>query len=618
MRLLFITPRLPYPPLKGDSLRSYYFIKQLAAEHEIDLISFVDDGTDPAHVAEMRKLCLKVETVRLRPALAAIKAVAGILRLAPLQVLYYSSRQMHAAMKRAIANEKYDAVHVCLARMMPYAKWFGRVPVTLDFVDALSLNMKRRSEKERNPVKKLVFFLEHLKMRRYEKKASRVADQTVVTSPADAAALPSPVRVVPNGVDTGRFSPRGLAKDIDAVFTGNMNYFPNETAAENYARRILPLVLDKKPNANFFVVGANPSKRVRRLANGRNVVVTGVVEDMSEYLNRSKVFVAPLEAGSGIQNKILEAMSCGVPVVSTAAGNVAIGATPGRDIIVSDEPAAFSACVLSLLASQEDREAIGANGRRHVEANFSWPVMAERLVEAYRRARTLHRLRHYEDCTGRVPVETYATDKVLREHGAILMRLRKSRIGAAIDVLLALIGLTFAAPILIFIAALIMLKDGRPAFFGQRRVGRDGKVFTLWKYRTMIKNAETATGAVFCKDRDPRITPLGRFLRKTRLDELPQLFNVLKGDMGLIGPRPERPEFVKDYARMIPLYGHRHAIKPGLTGWAQVNFPYASTIEDTIRKLQYDLYYVKNRSPLLNLNILLLTVSVVFTGRGAR
>jgi sugar transferase (PEP-CTERM system associated) len=187
-----------------------------------------------------------------------------------------------------------------------------------------------------------------------------------------------------------------------------------------------------------------------------------------------------------------------------------------------------------------------------------------------------------------------------------------------LDVLLALAGLLLALPVIAVVAVAIKLDSRGPVLFRQRRVGQNGRIFTLNKFRSMREDAERASGAVWATEDDPRITRLGRFLRQTRLDELPQLVNVLVGDMSFVGPRPERPEFVHMLQRQIPFYTGRLAVKPGITGWAQVRHQYAASVEDTLEKLQYDLYYIKNLSPLLDMLILLRTIQVVLFARGAR
>ena len=153
--------------------------------------------------------------------------------------------------------------------------------------------------------------------------------------------------------------------------------------------------------------------------------------------------------------------------------------------------------------------------------------------------------------------------------------------------------------------------------YHQERVGQHGRVFTVHKFRSMRDNAEAGTGAVWARADDPRVTPMGRFLRRTRLDELPQLWNILKGDMSFVGPRPERPEFVQQLTREIPYYGQRHVVRPGLTGWAQVRYTYGASVEDALMKLQYDLFYIKNISLSLDLFIIFSTIKTVVLRRGA-
>lgn len=182
------------------------------------------------------------------------------------------------------------------------------------------------------------------------------------------------------------------------------------------------------------------------------------------------------------------------------------------------------------------------------------------------------------------------------------------------DVLIALFGLIVSAPIMVLIALVIKLSSPGPALYVQERVGLGGKPFLLYKFRTMIKDAEKDTGPVLATSDDPRITPVGRFLRLTRLDELPQLWNILKGDMSLVGPRPERPVFVQKYVEEIPAYKYRHYVKPGLTGLAQVAGKYATRTHD---KLRYDLLYIRNLSLFQDLKIILRTISVIFDREAA-
>jgi exopolysaccharide biosynthesis polyprenyl glycosylphosphotransferase len=188
-----------------------------------------------------------------------------------------------------------------------------------------------------------------------------------------------------------------------------------------------------------------------------------------------------------------------------------------------------------------------------------------------------------------------------------------------VDIAASLCGICILFSLAPIVAAAIKLTSKGPVFYRQERIGRGGKTFRIAKFRTMVDGAEKDTGPVWSDgENEHRITVIGRVLRRTRLDELPQLVNVLKGQMSIIGPRPERPEFVEMLSREIPFYAERHMVTPGITGWAQVNYPYANCIEDTKEKLEYDFYYLKNRRLLLDLQILLKTIRVMLTGTGAK
>jgi sugar transferase (PEP-CTERM system associated) len=223
----------------------------------------------------------------------------------------------------------------------------------------------------------------------------------------------------------------------------------------------------------------------------------------------------------------------------------------------------------------------------------------------------------YEELTGKISIENLRPSWLIFSAG-----FRNSRVTAAakraLDIVTALIGLVLAAPLMAMTALAVRLTSPGPIFYSQRRVGRHGCVFTVHKFRSMRQDAEAATGATWAKKNDDRITPFGRIMRRTRLDELPQLWNVLNGDMSMVGPRPERPEFVRMLTEQIPFYGLRHAVRPGLSGWAQVRYTYGSSVEDALEKLQYDLFYIKNQSFWFDVFIILSTVKTVVMRKGAQ
>lgn len=194
----------------------------------------------------------------------------------------------------------------------------------------------------------------------------------------------------------------------------------------------------------------------------------------------------------------------------------------------------------------------------------------------------------------------------------------RTAIKRSFDLFASLILLAATLPLMIITAACIFIEDGRPIFYRQERVGRDGRTFMVLKFRSMRNDAEKAGKPQWAAENDPRTTRVGRIIRKLRIDELPQILNVLKGEMSFVGPRPERPFFVKQLSDEIPFYNVRHSIKPGITGWAQVRYQYGASVEDAVQKLQYDLYYVKNNSLFLDIIILIDTVQVVLFGKGGR
>ena len=211
-----------------------------------------------------------------------------------------------------------------------------------------------------------------------------------------------------------------------------------------------------------------------------------------------------------------------------------------------------------------------------------------------------------------IPLELITTEWLMNASGSPhVLYIKKIKRG--FDIVVSLLGLTLFSPLLLFGILAVKLTSRGPAFYLQVRSGRFGKPFRLIKLRTMKLNAEE-NGAVWCREKDPRVTLVGRFLRKFRIDELPQLVNVLRGEMSFVGPRPERPEFVEELAEQIPFYWERFVVQPGITGWAQVNYPYGSSVEDTKRKLEYDLYYTKHMGLYLDIFSILDTLRIVLRG----
>ncbi len=223
----------------------------------------------------------------------------------------------------------------------------------------------------------------------------------------------------------------------------------------------------------------------------------------------------------------------------------------------------------------------------------------------------------YERITGKIPLEQIKPSWIVFSEGFRTLRSKKI-IKRIFDIALSTIGIILASPLFLISFILIKLESKGPAIYKQIRVGENEKEYEIYKYRSMRVDAEEKTGPVWAKAGDSRVTKIGQFIRKARIDELPQLINVLKGDMSFVGPRPERPNFVVDLKKTIPFYEMRTLVKPGITGWAQIKFPYGATIEEAREKLQYDIFYIKNMSPLLDAIIVFSTIKVVLARKGSR
>lgn len=223
----------------------------------------------------------------------------------------------------------------------------------------------------------------------------------------------------------------------------------------------------------------------------------------------------------------------------------------------------------------------------------------------------------YEQITGKLLIENINPSWFIFSDG-FRMTAARMFFKRVLDAALAIIGLAVTLPFIPVLALLVKLDSPGPVFFKQVRMGQMEKLFTLYKFRTMREDAENGTGAVWAQKNDTRVTKLGRIFRKLRIDEIPQLYNVLKGDMSMVGPRPERPEFIEKLKEVIPYYSERHLVRPGITGWAQVKYPYGASVEDAVEKLRYDLFYIKNHYFTLDLLIILETMKVVVFGRGGR
>jgi sugar transferase (PEP-CTERM system associated) len=298
-------------------------------------------------------------------------------------------------------------------------------------------------------------------------------------------------------------------------------------------------------------------------------------------------------------------------ILATGEGSFELNGEPSSDRRIFDGK--ITECELPSVIDQckVDRIIISLDNRRG-----RLPVR-QLLAMKSRGVRIQDGLEFYEQITGKLPIESLRLSVLIFSSGFRLSRFLMiyKRVAA---IVVSLMGLVISLPLLPFVAIAIKLSSPGPLFYQQKRVGRNETIFYCYKFRTMRADAEADTGPTWAGDDDPRITPVGRFLRSSRLDEIPQLWNVLKGDMSFVGPRPERPEFTAWLKQEIPFYDLRESVRPGITGWAQTRYRYGNTVDDAKEKLRYDLFYIKNMSPGLDALIFFDTIKTILLGQGTK
>jgi sugar transferase (PEP-CTERM/EpsH1 system associated) len=384
MKILFLTPRFPYPPIKGDQAVPYYRLKLLGSRHEITLLTFYEKDADLAGLPELKPFCREIHAVKLpRWISLANMLFLGLFSRLPFQVLYFHSSAFSKKLNQVLAAGHYDMVHAFMLRLGPYLKRITG-PKVLELIDSMKLNMQRRLATE-GFFTRWLFREELRRVTAYEAEIGRYANNLVVVSGKDKACIPGDnVSVIPLGVDTELFRPvdKVTARPV-VTFTGNMGYAPNINAALWFADNCFPLVRQAVPEAEFVIAGARPAAAIRALGTRPGITVTGPVGAMADVLAEAAVAVAPMQSGSGMQFKVLEAMSCGLPVVTTALGLGDIKAVPGEHLLAAESAADFAAAVSSLLKSPETAARLGHNARRFILEGHSWQSAAARVEQIY-------------------------------------------------------------------------------------------------------------------------------------------------------------------------------------------------------------------------------------------
>ncbi|MCC6186896.1 MAG: glycosyltransferase [Chitinophagaceae bacterium] len=387
MKILFLANRVPYPPYRGDKLKIFNLAKRLCKQHELHLIAFAQNADDWTYKSELEKTFTKVTFIGLAKWQSALNCIGGIFDNSPFQVHYFRSRAMRNAVMKITKQEQFDAIHVQHLRMAQYLAQEQGIPRILDLPDAFSLYWQRKQATTKNILLRFFERLEQKRVFKYEQ-ILRSYQLSLVCSAEDQQYLQeqhqlSNISLLPNGVDTSLFvaGHHDYAHNHTLLFTGNMDYGPNIDAVQYFVSDIFPQILKVFPSVKFIIAGQRPVAKVLALAT-ENIKVTGFIKDLSVQYNTASVVVAPLRFGAGTQNKVLEAMAMGVPVVCSNIGFKGLGITSGAGAIMQTDANLFAQSIIELLSSATMRQQVGEQGAQIIRSKFSWDIIAVQL-ESY-------------------------------------------------------------------------------------------------------------------------------------------------------------------------------------------------------------------------------------------
>ena len=388
MRVLFLTTRFPVPTRRGDQVRGIHQLRLLARRHDVTLGALVPTAPSAVERAEVEALGVRVEVIPLGWA-GAVPALGRVLAgdPRPLQVLLYARPRARAQVERLIAAGRFDVVHAQLVRAATYLPEAGGPPVVVDLIDALSANFERRARHEHGPFA-FVSGFEARRLARFESALLGRVHAGLVVSDAERAAIGGAnVCVVPNGVDVDEFAYRENGRPPARIlFAGNLGYFPNVDAVRWLVGDIFPRVRTARPEAELRLVGARPARGVQALARTPGVSLAADVPAMPPELGAATVAVVPMRAGSGLQNKVLEAMAVGTPVVATPRAVAALAVRPGEDLLVAEDAAGIAAAVVDLLGDPDRARNMARAARAVVERRYRWEDCAAGVEAAWESA----------------------------------------------------------------------------------------------------------------------------------------------------------------------------------------------------------------------------------------
>jgi len=374
VKIFYLTPRVPFPIDKGDKLRAYHQIKHLSEMHEIFLYAIDENAIHNAKDSPLQDFCKGMKIFQLSRIKILRNLVNGVFKSVPFQTSYYYSKEIADDIKIEIKKFQPDVILCQLIRAAKFVEDINDIPKVIDYVDVISKGLERRINKS-NLLMKFLLKWEYKRAVKYEKRVAEIFDAQIIITDEDKSLLQfkdkNKVKIIPNGIDFEFFQPVEHPKEYDLFFSGNLSYPPNIDAAEFLVKEIMPIVWKTNPNAKVLIAGASPKKRVLSLASN-NIHVNGWTDDIRDYYKTARIFIAPLQIGTGLQNKLLQAMAMKMPCVVSELTQKGVSQEKCDFMLVANEPEEYAEHVNTLLNNSKAEKEISEKGFNYVKHNYEW------------------------------------------------------------------------------------------------------------------------------------------------------------------------------------------------------------------------------------------------------